>query len=164
MSAEPRSWEGLARAAAAREAEALAQEQRELLVFSLAGAAYALPIEHVREIVRPRALTPMPHVPPEILGVLSLRGEVLQVLDARRRVGLASAPPDRASRVIVLASEGGGLTGLLVDGVREVLRVSASELRAPTNGEGGLIAALAPHGGSFVSVLDPERLVSFDAA
>jgi purine-binding chemotaxis protein CheW len=161
--AETRGWEVLARAAAAREAEVETRAQRELLVFVLEGATYALPIERVREIVRPRALTPMPHVPDAVLGVLSLRGEIVQVIDARRRLGLASVPPERASRVIVMTSERGDVTGLLVDGVREVLRVDESELRSPTNTDGGLITALAPRGSGFVNVVAPEVLVSLDA-
>jgi purine-binding chemotaxis protein CheW len=164
MSAEPRAWDALARAAVAREERVEMRAQRELLVFSLDGAAYALPIERVREIVRSRALTPMPHVPEEVLGVLSLRGQIMQVIDARRRIGLPSATPGRASRVIVMTSEHGDVTGLLVDGVREVLRIDESELRAPTNSAGGLIVALAPCAGGFVSVVAPEHLVGFDAA
>jgi len=161
--AEPRAWDVLARGAAAREASAPARAQRELLVFSLDGAAYALPIERVREIVRLRALTPMPNVPEAVLGVLSLRGEIVQVIDARRRFGLPSISPGRASRVIVITSEHGDVTGLLVDSVREVLRVDESELRAPTHADGGLIAALAPRGAGFVSVVAPESLVNLDA-
>jgi chemotaxis signal transduction protein len=161
--AEPRAWDELARGAASRDASAAARVQCELLVFSLDGAAYALPIERVREIVRLRALTPMPHVPEAVLGVLSLRGEIVQVIDARRRLGLPSFAPARASRVIVVSSEQGDVTGLLVDSVREVLRVDESELRAPTNTDGGLITALAPRGAGFVSVVAPELLVSFDA-
>jgi chemotaxis signal transduction protein len=163
MSAETRSWDALARAAAARDAIAPARAQRELLVFSLDGAAYALPIERVREIVRLRTLTPMPHVPPAVLGVLSLRGEIVQVIDARRRIGLPSAEPGRASRVIVMTGEHGGALGLLVDAVREVLRVDESELRPPTHTDGGLIVALAPRGAGFASVLASEQLVILDA-
>jgi chemotaxis signal transduction protein len=65
--------------------------------------------------------------------------------------------------VIVIASEQGDVSGVLVDSVREVLRVDESELRAPTNTDGGLITALAPRGAGFVSVVAPEPLVSFDA-
>jgi purine-binding chemotaxis protein CheW len=162
MSAEPRAWDVLARAAAAREQAAPARAQRELLVFSLDGSAYALPIERVREIVRLRALTPMPHVPEEVLGVLSLRGEIVQVIDARRRFGLAPAEPGRATRVIVMSGEDGGVTGLLVDSVREVLRVEESALCAPTHTDNRLITALAPRGDGFVSVVAPEHLVTLD--
>ncbi len=162
--AEPRGWDVLARAAAARGIVAPARVQRELLVFSLAGTHYALPIERVREIVRPRALTPMPHVPPEILGVLSLRGEIVQVIDTRRRFRLESVTPSRGSRVIVMSGEHGDVTGLLVDGVHEVLRVDEADLRAPTTPDGGLITALAPRGQGFVSLVSPEHVADFDAA
>jgi purine-binding chemotaxis protein CheW len=162
MTAEARSWDVLARAAAARESVVESRAQRELLVFVLDGAVYALPIERVREIVRLRSLTPMPHVPASVLGVLSLRGEIVQVVDARSRFGLPSAEPGRGARVIVMTSEDGGVAGLLVDAVREVLRVDERELRAPTHGDGGLITALAPRGEGFVSVVAPDHLVSFD--
>lgn len=161
---ESSAWDVLARAAAARSATAELRAQRELLVFSLDGASYALPIERVREIVRPRKLTPMPHVPAEVLGIISLRGEIVQVIDARQRLGLPAAAPARGSRVIVMTAEHGDITGLLVDGVHEVLRVDESALRAPTNTEGGLISALAPRGDHFVSLVAPEFLVTFDAS
>jgi purine-binding chemotaxis protein CheW len=164
MSAEVRAWDVLARAAAARDAQAEPRAQRELLVFLLGGAAYALPIERVREIVRLRAFTPMPHVPAAVLGVLSLRGEIVQVIDARRRLGMEPLEPERGARVIVMSGEDGGVSGLLVDAVREVLRVDERELRPPTHGEGGLITGLALRGGSFVSVVSPEHLVAIDAS
>jgi purine-binding chemotaxis protein CheW len=164
MSAETRAWDVLARAAAAREQPAAARALRELLVFELDGAPYALPIERVREIVRPRSFTPVPHVPPEVLGVISLRGEIVQVLDTRLRLGLPSTPISRASRVIVMSGEHGDVTGLLVDAVDAVLRVEESDLRPPTDSDGGLITALAPKGDAFVSLISPEHLVATDAA
>jgi purine-binding chemotaxis protein CheW len=163
MNIESRAWDALARAAAARASTPEARPERELLVFSLDGSAYALPIERVREIVRPRALTPMPHVPSAVLGVISLRGEIVQVIDGRRRFGLDSVPPSRGSRVIVMSGEPGEVTGLLVDGVHEVLRVDESALCAPTNTDGGLITALAPRGDRFVSLIAPELVVEVDA-
>jgi purine-binding chemotaxis protein CheW len=164
MSSETRAWDVLARAAVAREAPAQTRALRELLVFRLDGAPYALPIERVREIVRSLSFTPLPHVPEEVLGVISLRGEIVQVLDTRRRLGLPSLAPTRASRVIVMSGERGDVTGLLVDAVDAVLRVEESELRPPTGGDGGLITALAPRGDAFVSLVSPEQLVATDAA
>jgi purine-binding chemotaxis protein CheW len=163
--ANDRSWDVLARAAAASSSEpSRARSLRELLVFVLDGAPYALPIERVREIVRPRVLTAVPHVPQEVLGVLSLRGEIVQVLDVRLRLGLPASDRSRGTRVIVLNGEDGEVTGLWVDAVREVLRVEESELRPPANGDGGAITALAPLGESFVSLISPEKLVTLDAA
>jgi chemotaxis signal transduction protein len=66
--------------------------------------------------------------------------------------------------VIVMSGEHGDVTGLLVDGVHEVLRVDENDLSAPTNTDGGLITALAPRGAGFVSLVSPELLVAFHAA
>ena len=54
-------------------------------------------------------------------GVISLRGEILEVIDLRLRLRLRAAPHGRASRIIVAHSADGGVAGLLVDGVSEVL-------------------------------------------
>jgi len=73
-------WESLARGAAnefGNDLEGTVQVLRELLVFGLDGAAYAVPVERVREIVRMRELTTIPRAPGWLLGVVALRGEVV---------------------------------------------------------------------------------------
>jgi purine-binding chemotaxis protein CheW len=154
----PAAWEALARAAAARKPERTdAGLRRELLLVSLAGDPYALPVERVREIVRLRPITPLPRVCAAILGVIALRGEILQVIDLRRRLALPAAAPDLQARIVVLHGEDGQATGFRVDAVREVLRVSEQNLRAPANGESEAIAGLCLHAGEFVSILDVDR-------
>jgi len=125
----------------------------------------------VREIVRLRPITPIPRVPAAVRGVLSLRGEIVQVIDLRRRLGLVA--PDRKlngeterrserRRVVVLNGEDGQLTGLLVDRVSEVLRLRDDALRPPTAREASTVNALAPHGDHFVSVFDVDRVLDLD--
>ncbi len=164
--ASPAPWEDLARAAGARlggrsEDDEIG-ELRELLVIWLNDDPYALPIERVREIVRLRPITPVPHVPKAVLGVISLRGEIVQVLDLRGRLGLAaaSAAPDlRRHRIVVLNGEDGQLAGLLVDRVSEVLRTPATATRAPGTRESDSVRALVPYGEGFVSLFDVDRLL-----
>ena len=50
-------------------------------------------------------------------GVISLRGEILQVIDLRLRLRLRAAPTGRASRIVVVHAADGGVAGLLVDEV-----------------------------------------------
>jgi purine-binding chemotaxis protein CheW len=161
---ERASWAELARSAALGGDETAPEEIRQLLVFEVAGGSYALPVECVREIVRLRPTTPIPRAPQDVCGVIALRGEIVQVLDTRRRLGLPPAVASPRSRVIVMNGDDGDVTGLLVDGVHEVLRVEEAELRAPTDSDGGVITALAPRGERFVSLLSPEHLVGIDAA
>src|SRR5690606_9864297 len=135
---------------------------RELLVLWLDGDPYALPIERVREIVRLRPITPIPRVPDAVRGVISLRGEIVQVLDLRRRLGLPAAefgPDQRRHRIVVLHGEDGQMAGLLVDRVSEVLRVAADALRPAAPRESDAVVALVPHGERFASLFDVDRLL-----
>jgi purine-binding chemotaxis protein CheW len=157
----------LARTARARLAgaepgdERAASELRELLVLWLDGDPYALPVERVREIVRLRPITPVPRVPEAVLGVISLRGEIVQVIDLRRRLALPAAeePTSRRRRIVVLHGPDGQMAGLLVDRVSEVLRTRADAFHPPTARDGDAVSALVPEGERFVSLFDVERLL-----
>jgi purine-binding chemotaxis protein CheW len=152
-------WESLARAAVHRQSEEESTLLRELLAFTLAGDPYAIPVEWVREIVRLKAITPMPRVPQEILGVISLRSEIVQVLDLRRRLRLEAQPPSRTSRIIVLHGDQGAVTGLLVDAVREVLRVPEEAIQPPPTGESDSVEALCCQADEFISLINLDRVL-----
>ena len=157
--AQAAGWDVLARAAArAREAREETAALRELLRIEVAGEPYALPIERVREIVRLGPITPMPRAPSLVLGVISLRGEIVQVLDLRRALGSAAPKPGRRSRIVVLHGEAGEIAGWLVDAVTEVLRVPEAELLPPPGDAGQLVSAICLRGERFVSLLEPERM------
>ncbi len=153
-------WEALARGAATDfdgDGEATAQHQRELLVFGLDGTAYAVPVERVREIVRMRELTRIPRVPAWLLGVVALRGEVVEVVDLRRRLGLGASTPDRSNRIIVLHGDADRVTGLLVDSVSEVYRIADEEVLPAQGLDVASVSEVCPRGEEFVSILDVER-------
>jgi purine-binding chemotaxis protein CheW len=152
-------WESLARAAVDHEGEKEAGLLRELLIFTLEGDLYAIPVEWVREIVRLRAITPMPRVPPEIRGVISLRGEIVQVLDLRLRLRVQAREPGRTSRIIVLHGDHGSVTGLLVDSVREVARVAEDAIQPSPSGESESVDALCRQNGEFISLLNMDRVL-----
>jgi purine-binding chemotaxis protein CheW len=152
-------WEALARAALHREAQEDTALRREFVTFHLDGDPYALPIERVREIVRLRPVTPVPRVPSAIIGVISLRGEVVEVLDLRLRLGLPRRAPDRSSRIVVLHGDDGTVTGLLVDSVRDVLRIPEDQMRSASGGDQEAVSALLVRGDEFVSLLDLDRVL-----
>lgn len=84
----------------------------------------------VREVLKVRDRTLVPNAPDYILGVTSLRGTMLPVLDLRARLGLATGECSEKSRIIVVnvADEN---VGLLVDRVTGVFRVSPDEIKPP---------------------------------
>ena len=154
-------WQELARAAAQPEVTGAGSVARlELLRCDAAGTPYALSVRAVREIVRLRTITPLPRVPQEVRGVISLRGEILQVIDLRQRLGLPRGPDTKASRIVVVRDEEGRQAGVSVDAVHEVIRVPRAELRPALAGDGGeLVESLCPYGEGYVSVLDLPRVL-----
>jgi len=162
VSATAADWETLARSAAAHDGSE--EEQvlvRELICFELAGTPYAMPVERVREIVRLREITPVPRVPRQVLGVIALRGEVVEVVDLRMCLGLDCSEPTRRTRIIVLHGDDVRVAGVLVDVVHEVLRVPEADV-TPAVAEGGAVLELCTRENDFVSILDIDRVLDLD--
>jgi purine-binding chemotaxis protein CheW len=101
----------------------------EMLAFLLGSEEYVLPVDQVREVLTPREITPVPHTPDHLLGVCSVRGAVLPVMDLARRLGFGAAARDEKARIIVTGPDPDDRIGLLVDRVRSVVRFPASAVR-----------------------------------
>ncbi|HEU4403598.1 MAG TPA: chemotaxis protein CheW [Candidatus Polarisedimenticolia bacterium] len=97
-----------------------------LLVFSLAGQEFGIPLAPIVEIIRHRPPTPVPGADPVIQGILPFRGRMVTVIDGRLWLGLEARGGDQPSQVIVLR-DGAELVGLLVDGAARVTSLSAGE-------------------------------------
>lgn len=98
---------------------------RDLVSVVVAGHAFGIPVEHVRDVLPPPRMTRIPLAPPEVAGMLNLRGRIVVVIDLRRRLGLDPAPADPRGMYVVVEHEG-ELYSLLVDAVGEVLRPEAA--------------------------------------
>lgn len=135
----------------------------EYISFLAAGEPYVIRISRVKEIIRPRRLALVPRAPAYVRGILSLRGEMIPVLDLRRSLGLSvdravGSPLD--SRIIVLAHNGAKL-GLQVDRLEGVIRLDENLFRDPSEVQGSrdhrFLQAIGRFRGSFVIVLDVEE-------
>jgi purine-binding chemotaxis protein CheW len=158
------SWEELARGVAGKQADGdTFEEMRRLLTFEVDSTPYALAVERVREIVRIRPITPVPRVSRDIRGIISLRGEIVEVVDLRRRLDLPPTEPVRSTRIIVVNGEDGRVAGILVDAVREVLSVSEDSIRAAVGGEAEAVESLCACGEQFISLIDLDRILQIDA-
>lgn len=158
-------WESLARGAANHAAAVTTnlEDVVQLLSFELAGAPYAVPVERVREIVRMRAITPIPRVPDAVRGVISLRGEIIEVVDLRRQLELEPTEATRRTRIIVVGGEQDRTAAILVDAVHEVLRVTDQAIQPAGASESGAIEALCSDGDRFVSMIDLDRVLAIHA-
>jgi len=160
---DAREWDDLARAAADRgdSSESL-DEIHQLLCFEIAGAPYAVPVDRVREIVRMRPVTPVPRTAEEIRGVISLRGEMIELIDLGLRLGLGSIESSRQTRNIVIRAGDGDVVGLLVDTVREVMRISDESIQPATGSDTGAVNDLCMLRGEFVSMIELDRVLTLD--
>ena len=116
-----------------RETETTSTDQIELLTFIIAGEQYAVSIEHLVEIIKPREATQVPNADPTIVGIISLRGTMVTVIDVRRKLRHPPAAGANDARVIVV-ERAGEVLGFEVDRVLRVLKVdSARSSRTPSS-------------------------------
>jgi purine-binding chemotaxis protein CheW len=155
---------GVVRNAATNDQETHA-ETVHFLVFQLGEEVFGLPIGAVDEVARaPDKITRIPNTPDFLEGVVNLRGEVLPVIDQRKRFGLPTDMRRGGPRLVVVRTER-HRAGLLVDSVSEVLPSlpeaiePAPELIGGTNHlVNGVVNLEAT--GRMVLLLDPDELLS----
>lgn len=109
----------------------------ELCAFRVGDEEYVIDIRRIREIVQPLPVTQVPRAPEWMEGVANLRGEVIPVLDVRRRLGLPPRTPSRTTKFLVV-HVAGRVLALVVDGVSEVVRIPRSAIGPPPAGSGDL--------------------------
>lgn len=102
----------------------------QLVTFMLGGEEYGIPISQIQEIDRLSKITKVPKAARFIEGVTNLRGEVIPVLNTRKRFDLEIREFDDRTRIIIVEL-GGVKTGLIVDSVREVLSLSKKDIAPP---------------------------------
>ena len=100
-------------------------EQLQLVTFEINGEEYAFDILAVQEINRMLELTRVPQSPPEVEGVINLRGRIIPVLDLRTRFGMPPCERTENHRIVVVEVHR-RVIGFIVDSVHEVLRIDGS--------------------------------------
>ncbi|MBV8520340.1 MAG: chemotaxis protein CheW [Acidobacteria bacterium] len=100
----------------------------ELLTFVIAREQYAVDIERIVEIVTPRPVTRIPNADPSIVGILSLRGTIVTLVDVRRKLRHPAAGEATPDTRIVVADFGSEMVGFVVDRVLRVVKAAASEV------------------------------------
>lgn len=111
-----------------------------LVTFSLLGEVFGMPILDVREIIRMTEITPVPQAPGFVEGVINLRGQILPVVDLRKRFGISPKENDDTTRIVVVELTNSAV-GLIVDSVSEVLRIPADVVAPPPSLVAGSIGA-----------------------
>lgn len=138
----------------------------QLASFKLANEEYAVDIGAVQEIVRMSSITRVPRAPAFVEGVVNLRGKIVPVIDLRRRFGLSSVEATKSTRIVIV-QVGGKTVGLIVDSVREVLRLPSDSVSPPpdmvaSGVDAAFFKGVGQLGDRLIILLDLQRLLSHD--
>jgi purine-binding chemotaxis protein CheW len=131
------------------------------------GTTYAVPASHVHMVDMVDNVTRVPNAPPWVDGLMSVRGQVVPVVNLRRRFGFEPEPYTLETRLVVVNLDG-RLVGLVADTAREFQNLPLDLLEpAPdalkSQGEDAL-AGILNHQGRLILLLAPERLLTQDDA
>ena len=131
--------------------------------FVLQGEEYGVPILSVQEIIRYESLTRVPQSPEFVEGVLNLRGQVIPVINLRKKFGLVATELDKSTRIIVVEVKD-RVVGLVVDEVSEVLQIQEDEIAPPppmgTNVKVDFISGMGKVGDHLMILLDIDLILS----
>ncbi len=141
------------------------------LTFILGEEYYGMAVLKIREIIRMQEITPVPHMPDYIRGVINLRGKIIPVVDLRKRFRLAKAETNERTCIIVVQIDlpSGDKTqmGMVVDAVEEVINITLQDMEETPNFGSKLqsdyIYGLAKIKGKVKTLLNIDRVVAADA-
>ena len=141
------------------------------LTFKLSTETYAVEVLKIKEIIRMQRVTPVPHLPSYMKGIINLRGKVIPVVDLRLKFGLEAYEETERTCVVVVQiqlSEDNppSPVGMIVDAVEEVMNISEDQVEdnpdLGSNLENRFIQGLAKFDDSIVTLLEIDRLIRED--
>jgi purine-binding chemotaxis protein CheW len=134
-----------------------------LATFFVRDALCALDAAGIQEVIRLGPLTPVRHGPPEVVGIVNLRGKIVTILDLGLRLGFPKVVPSGASRIFIIEDRN-EFVGLLVDRVDEVVEVEKDQWQAPPanvpGGQGRFFQGVYRTRGRVITVLDPGPILA----
>jgi purine-binding chemotaxis protein CheW len=128
----------------------------QLVIFTVAGEQYALPIARVQEIIRYTPPRTVDSTDPAQRGVISLRGSIIPVFDLAARLGLHTDTDGEEAEIVIVEADDQTI-GVVVDDVDEVKTVRADAIQ-PVPTAGDALRGIAQIDDRLVAILDPSTV------
>jgi len=140
------------------------KDEVKMLTFSLDNVFYGVNVNQVREVKNFEGATPVPCAPNYVKGVTNLRGEVVPVIDLRKRIGLSDRKENDAGIMVIVQEK--HPIGVIVDSVIEVLTLQKKDIETGpesliTDRSDGVIG-IAKHDKDLIVLLDIIKVLSKD--
>jgi purine-binding chemotaxis protein CheW len=130
-------------------------------IFKIGDEIFGIGIERVVEILKAQKVFTIPGLPEFLSGVMSVRGNVVPVMDLRRRFGVR---PSGKKERIIMVRYGKEKIGFLVDDIKEILSLSPDEIRTPPSIFKGFkteyLTGLGKHGDGIIILLNIDNLLT----
>ncbi len=136
----------------------------QLVGFIIGDEEYAIPILNIQEIIKPIAYTRVPRTPNYVLGMFNLRGNVIPLIDLRRKFNITPKNEDEQTRYIVM-KDGDNIAGFVIDKLTEAIRLKSSQIDpAPETlkKEKGMISGIGKRDKSILTILKVDELLKRD--
>lgn len=134
----------------------------QFMTFVLGDEEYGVEILRVQEIKTSPPITAIPNTPPQVRGVMNLRGAVVPVLDMRLRFGMPEADRGRHT-VVIVVNYGAKIVGLMVDSVTDVLEVTRDAIEVTPDMGAAVdtvcLRGIARTGERMTLLMDVDRLL-----
>lgn len=137
-------------------------DNREYVIFSLAGEFYGINIHNVENIEKKTPITRVPHTRSYIVGIINLRGNVIPVIDLRLRFGFEAREDDEDIRILIVNVDEQQI-GIIVDSSSETLQLEETMIdKAPSINPGineDFIKEVGKHNERIIMLLDLKKVL-----
>ncbi len=142
-------------------------DEIQLVVFTLNNngtiCEYGVPIVNVQEIIPMNAPTKVPGTPGFVEGIINLRGQIIPIIDLKKKFNMGVAETNSDARSVVVEVEG-QTVGIIVDEVSEVLRLPVEGIEPPPGLIGSIseefITGVGKYDGRLLILLDMDRILN----
>ena len=139
-------------------------EEMQMIIFDLSSEEFGIEITQAHEIVKMQDITELPQSSVFIEGIINLRGEIITIIDLRKRFNL-EADVDKDTRIIIADIEN-NKAGLIVDSISEVLRISSDDISEAPSRVAGIekdyLQGIGKIDERLIILLNLDRLLSTD--
>jgi purine-binding chemotaxis protein CheW len=137
-------------------------DQLELLIFKVGPRNFSVRIQDVTEIIRYREPTSVPNTANYVDGIISYRGKMVPVLNARKRLGYPAGQPDLRTSILIVR-DGTENYGIVVDFASLVIQMNGEEMSPPSSvdAESGMIGGIFSHKNQDIYLLNLPVFLQF---
>lgn len=134
------------------------------VTFFLESEKYGIQVMQVQEVLRITDIAPVPGASDYVMGIINLRGNVVTVIDSRKRFSLPEKESDDSTRIVIIETESEQVVGILVDSVAEVAELRTSEIESAPNlgndDSSRFIQGVCNKDDELLILVDVERLLT----